>query len=370
MPRELMTNLVVISNDQRVSTLIDRAQPLVQGRIALADNFDLGMAYVFEKRPAAVYLQDTIDGISCEKVAHHIRSMLQNSAPKLVLLYDSAAGAVSGSVNFDDRIDLAMADPELTSCFLDTIKGSPAEAMSPPPSGAPVSALSGPAPPSADRPEVTEAAVTRTATASTDSGSKIPPRYYLVGVVEDNVAPKHPIVVGNIRRYTVCLALVVVVGAAIYYLIQAGHFSPGDTQSVPPREQKPVAPKETAPRRSSLNLQQLPSPVLQAQPDPSFAATAPGWERYISDTREFRVFREQGSIKAIQVIARKGSALTDSFFKEFLHEICNKETWGTTSRSKENGYELESGTLPCGVEFTIYRKHTSNATVAFVISLP
>lgn len=366
MSRELMTNLVVISNDQRVSTLIDRAQPLVQGRIALADNFDLGMAYVFEKRPAAVYLQDAIDGISCEKVAHHIRSMLQNSAPKLVLLYDSAAGAVSGGVNFDDRIDLAMADPERTSCFLDTIKGSPAETMSPPP----VSALPRPAPRSADRPKVTEAAVARTVTTSTDSGSKIPPHYYLVGMMEGNAAPKHPVVVGNISRYTVGLVLMVVLGAAIYYLIQAGHFSPWDRRPVPPREHKPVAPKETAPRRSSLNLQQLPSPVLHAQPDPSFAATAPGWERYISDTREFRVFREQGSIKAIQVIARKGDALTDSFFKEFLHEICNKETWGTTSRSKENGYELESGALPCGVEFTIYRKRASTATVAFVISLP
>ncbi len=357
-----MTNLVVISNDQRVSTLIDSAQPLVQGKIALADSFDLGMAYVFEKHPAAVYLQDTIDGISCQKVAHHIRSMLQNSAPRLILLYDSAAGAVSGSVNFDGRIDLAMADPERTSCFLDTIKGSSTETTSRPPSGTPVSATPGPAPHPADPPKIVE-------TAATSTGSKIQPHYYLIGVVEGNVAPKHPTLVRNISRYTVGLALMVVVGAALYYLLHKGNVSPWNTQSVSLWGHKP-APKETALHRSALNAQRLPSPVQHAQPDPSFAATAPGWERYISDTGEFRVFREHGAIKAIQVIARKGSTLTDSFFKEFLHEICTEKTVGNNSHRKENGYELESGTLPCGVEFTIYRKHGSSTMTAFVVSLP
>jgi hypothetical protein len=361
-----MTNLVVISNDQRVSTLIDSAQPLVQGKIALAENFDLGMAYVFEKRPVAVYIQDTIDGISCEKIAHHIRSMLQNSAPKLILLYDSAAGAVSGSVNFDDRIDLAMADPERTSCFLGTIKGSSAETTDRPPSGAPAAAMSRPAPPPADLPKVTEPAFTETVPTSTDSESKIHPHYYLVGMVEGTAALKHPIAVRNISRYTVGLALMIVVGAAVYYLL---HFTPWNTQSVSRWEHNPT-PKGKASRRPSLNVQRLPSPVQHAQPDPAFAATAPGWERYLSETREFRVFREHGSIKAIQVIARKGSALTDSFFKEFMHEICNENTWGNSSRRKENGYELESGTLSCGMEFTIYRKHASAAMVAFVISLP
>jgi flagellar FliL protein len=198
----------------------------------------------------------------------------------------------------------------------------------------------------------------------------IPTQCYLIGVVNDDVTVKPATTVRNISRYTVGLALLVAIGSGSYYLFHGADPPVWYKKAVSSWSHKPVTAREMTGSQSPPLIRQLPASIRTAKPDPSFTASAPGWERYSSDTKEFRVFREQGAIRAIQVIALKGNILTDSFFKEFLREICREEPRAATQHSTENGYELENGALPCGAQFTTYRKHGNSSMIAFVVSLP
>jgi flagellar FliL protein len=47
--------------------------------------------------------------------------------------------------------------------------------------------------------------------------------------------------------------------------------------------------------------------------DKNYGTANPGWDRYKGQVTEFKVFRENGAIKAIQIIDRGGQGVPESF---------------------------------------------------------
>lgn len=109
-----MVNILFIENDPRIDLLIDRLRLAVKGPIDAATDFDQGLREVFEKRPAIIFLQSEISGVSSLAVASHIKSLLREGSPHIFLLKDNLPGKVyAGRDFFDDLIDISAGTEEL-----------------------------------------------------------------------------------------------------------------------------------------------------------------------------------------------------------------------------------------------------------------
>lgn len=111
----------------------------------------------------------------------------------------------------------------------------------------------------------------------------------------------------------------------------------------------------------------VPSFIPQSGHDPSYAASNPGWERYKAKSSEVRVYRNGTSIKAVQVLALKGSSLPDAFLKSVLMELTGSSDYSITSREQKAGLLVARGVVAQKADIIVYQKASSIR--AFVISL-
>ena len=111
----------------------------------------------------------------------------------------------------------------------------------------------------------------------------------------------------------------------------------------------------------------LPSFIPSSGLDPAFAAQNPGWERYLGDGSEFRLFRENGRLKAVQVKANKGRVISDSLLKSMLVELTGANEYRVKSREKKLGFLVSHATVNGKAEMLMYTK--KSALHAVVVSL-
>ena len=130
--------------------------------------------------------------------------------------------------------------------------------------------------------------------------------------------------------------------------------SPPITQESEPAGQKPLTVA-------------LPSFIPSAGLDPAFAAQNPGWERYLGDGSEFRLFRENGRLKAVQVKANKGRVISDSLLKSILVELTGANEYRVKFREKKLGFLVSNATVNGKAEMLMYTK--KSALYAVVVSL-
>ena len=130
-----------------------------------------------------------------------------------------------------------------------------------------------------------------------------------------------------------------------------------------PPVQKPVS----APVVSPVIIPQLPTFIPKDGHDSSFALKNPGWERYVGKLNEFRVFSAQGRIQAVQVLAGKDAAVSESLILSVLQELVGSSKYQITSRSTKSGVRVDSGKIQNKGEVKFYRQNGS--VKAFVVSV-
>lgn len=156
-----------------------------------------------------------------------------------------------------------------------------------------------------------------------------------------------------------------------------GMYPTAEELLVPSRPKPPVTgisemPRATvqqpAPAKSSPQKNRLPSCIPLDSPDASYSASHPGWQRYKTETLEFRVFRAESAVKAIQVISRQGKAIADDFFTEFLGEIAGRDSFKVQSGKEKEGYYIERGTAGDMAEVVVYREKPAGKIRALVVA--
>jgi hypothetical protein len=130
--------------------------------------------------------------------------------------------------------------------------------------------------------------------------------------------------------------------------------------------QKPLAAKGTP---VNAALQPLPSFVPLGGRDESFSSAKPGWERYVDSSRDFRILRSAGRIKAIQIIAARGQGMPDSFLEAVLKEVAGSSELSIVSNEKRRKYTIRRCRLGQKGDLLVYREVPSDAIRAFVVSL-
>lgn len=112
----------------------------------------------------------------------------------------------------------------------------------------------------------------------------------------------------------------------------------------------------------------LPSFIPEKGIDQAYSEKKPGWSRYVGSTEEFRLFRVEGKIKALQVLSRNGESIPESRFTSIVKEIAgNNGQYNVVSSEKKLGFKVSKGIVSGSSEILVYRK--KGTVRAFVISL-
>lgn len=135
-----------------------------------------------------------------------------------------------------------------------------------------------------------------------------------------------------------------------------------DVVAVPP-VQKPVTSPASLPAVKPL----LPAFIPKDGHDSIYAVKNPGWERYVGEHNEYRVFSASGRILAVQVLAINDATISETMIKSVLQELVGSPDYQITSRNAKAHVRVENGTIQNKGEVKIYRKN--GAVKAFVVSV-
>lgn len=449
-----MNTILFISDDFRTGELLASLRSHCKGRVKLAPDFDQGLKDVFDNRPAGVFIQSEISGISGETVARHIKTLLRTEAPRIILVHTAPLKPQGGKKWFDDSLDFNQPAHELAralkECVLaispdlwgDDAAESSAVAAAvvghadaaafdaeqpvgeeaaegpgasgdaapefefnswdvpalltemPAPAGGTGSSPGGgvapveePAPvPVAAAPgvaEVVPVAVDVSAPATAAQAKPAPaaepaPMYprpapsvadfsALSAAAKQKprsmVSPRaaagpSPATAARRSLWLPLLAvlLVMATAAAAYVLLHQGKPSQ-PAAAVAPSALPADAPASTAgpaPARPAPAAQ-LPPFIPAGERDEAFSRANPGWERYLGKGMEFRLYRESGAVKAVQVIAAGREGIAESYVATVLRELTGSEDRTGPVRRNKDGYLFESARTSGNGEIVVYR---------------
>lgn len=149
-------------------------------------------------------------------------------------------------------------------------------------------------------------------------------------------------------------------------------------QDLPIRPQQPavvqpqISAARTEPPVPHAAIQKndvLPSFISQAKVDSAFSKKKPGWSRYQSARRDYRLFHADGRLRAVQVIAIGGSSISPSELKQVLRDLAGKEEYQPGRQERKEGVWLERATLPGQADLLIYRS-MSNGPIKAIVFAP
>lgn len=419
-----MINILLITTDQRALVMVEQLQSQPQIRVAVVPDFDQGLKDVFDKRPQLVFIQGEIDGVSGETVARHIKGLLREQSPRLILLRETLQVRVGAKSCYDGSIDLFLDEDDLLNAFreqMESIAGFVWQKIVPDGESAiPVMSTvdqyaealaaataepAGPltyappfAPPSppgnlASQPSASpESSASRPAEPLPDNEQSLSPLKPLAEPAYSVEMPSpEPIsAVGGAREfhgtlppfesrfygrksqrrpwlYVITFLAILALCAVVYlYLLSRPQVVPAGKSS------KPAAgpPSSGQPAVSSVTTAKVLDFITKNRPDTGYTATHPGWERYTSEAMEFLVFRENGAVKAIQIVALGQRGLSAPFIAERLQDVSGSSAYQVGSRTEKDNFLVEKGTAQGGIELVIYRKRLSGDIRALVIAFP
>jgi len=394
-----MLNVFVISSDKRVRSLIAHFQPFFKTKIRCASDFDNGLKEVFENRPSVVFIQSTIGTVSGETVSRHIKSLLGSESPRIVFLGESDVKGKAGTSWCDDWIRISDSDQQLqqdfaelfSRCFptdwreiheeMENRARADSKNLAEPhgseefiSSGVPL------------RQEVAEES--EPGPSGTLAGTSIPEKSDNLtveipspgsGIAEEEVFPAYQNLYDDpslatdfsrkkrrsVGKYLAVFFLLAVAGAGVYLWKIHGN---GAQLSVRPPSPASKADRP-APSATTIMVDDngLPSFLRSDWRDPLYSSQHPGWERFLSPEVDFRLYREKGTIKALQGISRKQSGISDAFLTDLLKQCGFNGPLPKGIVEVKNGILVKSVVLSGGAELVTYQEQEAPHLKAFVL---
>jgi len=169
-------------------------------------------------------------------------------------------------------------------------------------------------------------------------------------------------------RRGLVVAMVLVIGIASLDLFYTLHRSKPEISPGIGELDAALGRPQTAPPAPAAPL--LPLFLPQVAADPGYPAGHPGWERYQADALEYLVYREKGSLRAIQVLSEERGAITPSFLKLCIRSSSGNEQFIVKKTEEHSGMQITAGALQNGGELLIYRHIPDGEIRGFVLSFP
>ncbi|MRR05758.1 MAG: hypothetical protein EG828_02255 [Deltaproteobacteria bacterium] len=132
---------------------------------------------------------------------------------------------------------------------------------------------------------------------------------------------------------------------------------------------KPSVADRSAPSAVTITVDDngLPSFLRSDWRDPLYPSQHPGWERFLSPEVDFRLFREKGTIKALQGISRKQAGMSEAFLVDLLKQCGFNGPLPQGTVKLKNGILVKSVVLPGGAELVTYQEQEAPQLKGFVL---
>jgi len=407
-----MLNIFFISNDTRVKRLVEHFQPFFKSKIRTASDFDQGLKEVFENRPDLVFIESFIGAVSGETVARHIKSLLGADSPRIIFMGERGQKGKAGSSWCDDWILYGDSDESFRNGFSDLIAAgypddwreissemaarsagvsrevAPEHAEAGDAGGSeareewdiPDSALPGMPVEGHEKPLPATAAPETGAAGAADlkpEAETAPieesPEYQSLGIETfraEGGTRRKEFPARRSRLRALLLMVCLLAGAAVWvHYLQGGEGlvgkAPARPVSVCEIPRGPAAP----PERPAVGVTALPAVIRPEWRDPSYARANPGWDRYVSAGYEFKVFRENGFIRALQVVSTAKQGITDSFLGALLREMGHGGPLPEGTVEKRDGFLVKKVVIDGFAELVTYREEGAERAKALVLEL-
>lgn len=382
-----MIDILLISDQPRLHAILETTGQLPDGRLRIATSLSQGMEEMASKAPDLLFLQNRLSGLAGYLLVRHVRAETESSATRIILLTDSSGEGEPSSA--DIELLTAVSDNELADAVSEIIGDHlPLE------KGVPVTFERSPAAPVEDKPlQLQVPEITDPVSLSQSSGpaslsspsSPVPSGTEFQPSDSDDPGRQATILNSNpppIQWEKQRLAVAVSIAAALLAIGLLAVFflrsTPEQTApkpttvSAPPPSGIPVQTVASSNAQNSADpgttpAVTLPSFIPTTGIDPAYRIAHPGWERYTSAAREYKVFRESGALKAIQILDRQGAGISPAFFSSVIQKLAKVRDYRTVSREIKGDFLVKKGKLSASAEIILYKNRSDTTLHAFVI---
>ena len=171
------------------------------------------------------------------------------------------------------------------------------------------------------------------------------------------------------------VVLVLLAGLLLFWMKQRGGTSKapltaGKQQlpSAQPQQQVVQPTVSSAGRPTVQKTDALPSFIPVKGRDAAYSSKKPGWSRYQSEQRDYRLFHADGRFKALQVLVIGDGAIAPAELKQILRELAGNDQFHIDRKEQKAGVWLERATLSSQGDLLIYRSKADGPIKAFVFA--
>lgn len=420
-----VVTILLIADQDRLEKLFDFVRDTPQIRFRVSRSLRQGIQDITEEAPNILFVQNHLSGLSGEIIARHLLGQVEGTKP-LVVLFGETGQQPSALGPLDACLDLARTDEELTAAIIGIIADTPSPPTLDETPPAVLAQESAPAPVADEFPTRSAAPPETPFDQKLKTVIEQAPEPVPLAEMEDTVsltgaaaAPPRP----PRRRYSAAAGArnrspllwagaaaiaVAAVGASILLrspTVPSSEQSPkpaapaavrpaaesvaplpapGPPESSaptaqavtspatpapqpPPPQPAPAAKPQEPPAAKTKGLAQLPSFIPREGHDRDYGKSHHGWERYRGVRTEFKVYRDETAIRAIQAIDRSGVGIPESFFRGALSQMTNAREFTLESKETRGKFQVEKGSVPGGARLVIYRTVPKGAIRAFVV---
>ncbi|TWJ18968.1 hypothetical protein [Geobacter argillaceus] len=411
-----MLTAILIADQQRLHALVAASLGGSGVQLTIISSLASGIEQAVATPPDLLFVQGRLSGLSAEIVSRHVATHVDQARTKLIIFVEP--GEEPALARPQLHLDLALPDSALESMISALVKSAQPAAATGGDEFIPDPALAGQRP-SHD--------ATAPATASQESAGMSPlpstestvatrfeeeldtelarreedlrpvkvqvhaePELQRSGQPRVGQAEANELASKSRRRAVVIVAVVLLLAATIA-VVQQMPASKTSAPGKPPATIPSAVPTRSKPAPASTKTVPLPpttspppAPAAKAKPiealrdplpsfvpgdrrDVAYAAANPGWERYQDAGHEYKVFWENGKLKAVQVIDRSGSGLSPTFFTTAMKELAGVRDYQLVSREVKDNYLVKKGTMGKTGSIIIYKNKADSVLQAFVI---
>ncbi|MRR07903.1 MAG: hypothetical protein EG828_13410 [Deltaproteobacteria bacterium] len=410
-----MVNIVLLTNQERLIRLFSGSGMQNAGKVRVANGIDEALSAISPLRQNLICIQERLGEMSGELLAYRIGAELKGKKATIVLFGDPETIPLSGRKPFHAVLDTTLSDAELTSAILEILsapavrtrkkKGAakgkvqpqeverkPAESWTPVLTDTidDVVKIQGPS-------SFREVASSRREPSPSPDLLKTPFQVKLESALEEangaGVAPGpersplsaepfagplrvswgKPSLLSRIRDRFLRPKLLMVLGVVFACFIALVILLIFYQQKPDRRAAAPGTSSLKAGTEASRPFQNIPGALPSFLPhqaaDRDYGKANPGWERYQGPVTEFRIFREKGLIRALQIIDRGGQGISPGLLSSVLTEIAGSRLYVVETTEQKGTYQVEKGSVLTGGRIIVYRKVPEQSVKAFVLDL-
>ncbi|ACM19669.1 hypothetical protein Geob_1309 [Geotalea daltonii FRC-32] len=371
-----MINVLLIADQVRLEQIVISAAKACNANVHHIVSLNIPEE-VKSGSPAVIFIQNRLSGLSGDILARHLRTFFSSEAGSVILLSADNSDSPQALKFVDDCIDLNQSDAEVALRVTEALNNHMCKSGSNTPDMAISGGPGAPAPVTevTDRVSLSGDQISLQQKATVDSPfldklegaltdlepfpiqDRTPPpseSHYAERAGDFVIEEETPR-----QRVWFYLGISIVFAASLYFFI-------GGKLQV---NRKPSTTSATAtiPRtEAGPGMTRLPAFIPTSRPDLAYGKEHPGWERYLDSSNEFKVFRKNGVISALQIIDRSAKGLSGSFVRNVLHESAAAVSYSITSTEVKGNYIIEKGVTD-KASVIVYRRRSDRQMKAFVL---